>query len=121
MNLEDTSEALTPKRRAYKEARAVNRLSKPGKKTVPTISLGHSWHRLEQTYECLKNMKSNCGRCAAEKMRELESDRSTAAGQANKVNISCPRTNKCLYKALWCRMDEEIQTGKCTSAAYKDI
>lgn len=106
---------------AYKDAHAANKFLKTGKKTVPTISLGHSWHKLEQFYEGLKNMQFNHGSCAAGKKRELESDWSTAAGQANKVNISCPRTNKGLYEALWCHVDEEIQTGKCTTAAYKDI
>jgi len=75
MNQEDTSEALTPQKTcAYKDAHAANRLLKTGKRTVPTFSLGHSWHRLEQFYDCLKNMQSYHGSCAAGRKRELESD-----------------------------------------------
>lgn len=46
-------QGLDPKKtRAYKDAHAANRVLKTGKKTVPTISLGHSW--LEQFYEVLR-------------------------------------------------------------------
>lgn len=46
-------QGLDPKKTcAYKDAHAANRLLKTGKKTVPTISLGHSW--LEQFYEVLR-------------------------------------------------------------------